>query len=90
VLAGLPAYFTDPPPTSVTTKGIANMSVAKIIEISSDSNTSFQDAIETGIKRAEKSLKNVKGAWISEQKITVEKGRISSYRVIMRVSFVID
>jgi flavin-binding protein dodecin len=71
-------------------KGNVSMSVAKIIEISSDSKTSFQDAIETGIKRAEKTLKNVKGAWISEQKISVEKGRISSYRVIMRVSFVID
>jgi flavin-binding protein dodecin len=66
------------------------MSVAKIIEISSDSKTSFQDAIESGIQRAEQTLKNVKGAWISEQKLMVEKGRILSYRVIMRVSFVID
>lgn len=66
------------------------MSVAKIIEISSDSKISFQDAIETGLKRSEKTLKNVKGAWIAEQKVTVTKGQISSYRVIMRVSFVID
>lgn len=66
------------------------MSVAKIIEISSDSKVSFQDAIESGLKRAEKTLKNVKGAWISEQKVTVNKGLIASYRVIMRVSFVID
>ena len=66
------------------------MSVAKIIEISSDSNISFQDAIESGLKRAEKTLKNVKGAWIAEQKVTVNKGLIASYRVIMRVSFVID
>ena len=66
------------------------MSVAKIIEISSDSKTSFQDAIESGIKRAEQTLKNVKGAWIAEQKISVSKGKISSYRVIMRVSFIID
>jgi flavin-binding protein dodecin len=66
------------------------MSIAKIIEISSDSSLSFQDAIEAGITRAEKKLKNVKGAWISEQKLTIEKGRISSYRVIMRVSFVLD
>ena len=66
------------------------MSVAKIIEISSDSKTSFQDAIESGLKRAEKTLKNVKGAWIAEQKVTVNKGVIESYRVIMRVSFVID
>ena len=66
------------------------MSIAKIIEISSDSKISFQDAIESGLKRAEKTLKNVKGAWISEQKVTVNKGLIASYRVIMRVSFVID
>ena len=66
------------------------MSIAKIIEISSDSAISFQDAIESGIKRAEKTLKNVKGAWIAEQKLTVNKGLIVSYRVVMRVSFVID
>jgi hypothetical protein len=66
------------------------MSIAKIIEISSDSETSFQDAIESGIRRAEKTLKNVKGAWISEQKLTVKNGLIVSYRVIMRVSFVIE
>jgi flavin-binding protein dodecin len=72
------------------TKGNANMSVAKIIEISSDSKTSFQDAIESGLKRAEETLKNVKGAWIAEQKVSVSNGQISSYRVIMRVSFVID
>jgi len=66
------------------------MTIAKIIEISSDSSVSFQDAIQAGIARAEKRLKNVKGAWISEQKLTVEKGNIVSYRVIMRVSFVLD
>jgi len=66
------------------------MTIAKIIEISADSTVSFQDAIEAGIRRAEKNLKNVKGAWISEQKLTVANGKITSYRVIMRVSFVID
>ncbi|NBD95789.1 MAG: dodecin domain-containing protein [Gammaproteobacteria bacterium] len=66
------------------------MTVAKIIEISSDSTSSFQDAIETGIRRAERTVKNVRGAWVSEQKLTVDNGKITSYRVIMRVSFVID
>lgn len=66
------------------------MTIAKIIEISSDSTTSFQDAIEAGIKRAERTVKNVKGAWISEQKLSIDGGKITSYRVIMRVSFVID
>lgn len=66
------------------------MTIAKIIEISSDSTSSFQDAIESGISRAERTLKNVRGAWISEQKLTVDSGKITNYRVIMRVSFVID
>lgn len=66
------------------------MTIAKIIEISSDSTTSFQDAIESGIKRAERTVKNVKGAWISEQKLSVEGGKIVGYRVIMRISFVIE
>ncbi len=66
------------------------MTVAKTIEISSESTKSFEDAIQTGIKRAEKSLNNVKGAWIAEQKVTVESGNIVNYRVIMRVTFVLE
>lgn len=66
------------------------MTIAKIIEISSDSTVSFQDAIESGIKRAERTVKNVKGAWISEQKLSIDGGKITSYRVIMRVSFILD
>jgi len=66
------------------------MTIAKIIEISSDSSISFQDAIESGIKRAERTVHNVKGAWIAEQKLTIDSGKITNYRVIMRISFVID
>ena len=66
------------------------MSVAKIVELSSESKVSFQDAIESGLQRAEKTLKNVKGAWISEQKVLADKGAIVGYRVMMRVSFVLD
>lgn len=66
------------------------MSVAKVVEISADSNKSFEDAIQRGIERAEKSLKNVRGAWIAEQKVTVEDGNIINYRVYMRVSFVLE
>jgi len=43
------------------------MTVAKVVELSSDSTKSFEDAVEQGIKRAEKTLKHVKGAWIAEQ-----------------------
>ena len=66
------------------------MSVAKVIEISAHSKTSFEDAIDQGIKRACKSVDNVRGAWIKEQKVTVEKGRITSYRVNIQLTFVID
>jgi len=66
------------------------MSVAKIIEISSMSTKSFEDAIQNGLKRAESSLKNVKGAWIAEQKVDYANGQITHYRVIMRVTFVLD
>ncbi|RFF26851.1 MULTISPECIES: dodecin family protein [unclassified Wenzhouxiangella] len=66
------------------------MSVAKVVEITSDSNESFEDAIRRGIERAEKSLKNVRGAWIAEQKVMVEDGNIIRYRVNMRVSFVLE
>jgi hypothetical protein len=65
------------------------MSVAKVTEIISSSSKSFDDAVKTGIKRANKTLKNVKGAWIADQKVKVEKGEITEYRVTMRVTFVL-
>lgn len=66
------------------------MSVAKVIEISAHSKTSFEDAINQGIRRACKSVDNVRGAWVKEQKVTVEKGQITSYSVHMQVTFVVD
>lgn len=66
------------------------MSIAKTIELSSESAKSFEDAIEQGIARAEKTLRNVTGAWVSEQKVVVDKGKISRFRVTMRVTFVLD
>lgn len=66
------------------------MTVAKVVEITSESSESFEDAIKSGIARAEKSLKNVRGAWVAEQKVVVENGEITSYRVNLRVSFVLD
>ena len=65
------------------------MSVAKVTEIIASSNRSFEHAIQEGIKRAHKTLENVKGAWIAEQKVDVEKGKIVEYRVTMRVTFVL-
>lgn len=65
------------------------MSVAKVSEIIASSAKSFDDAIAKGIERAQKTLENVNGAWISEQKVVVEKGKISEYRVTMRVTFML-
>lgn len=65
------------------------MSVAKNIEISSTSNTSFEDAIKKGIARATDSLNNVKSAWIKEQKVKIDGGNVSQYEVVMIITFVL-
>ena len=65
------------------------MSVAKVIEVSATSTTSFEDAINEGIARACDSVKNVRGAWIKEQKVSVEDGRITAYRVNMQITFIV-
>jgi flavin-binding protein dodecin len=65
------------------------MSVAKVIEITSTSTKSFEDAIAKGIARADKTLKNVEGAWIKEQKVIVTDGKINGFRVNMLVTFVL-
>ncbi len=66
------------------------MSVAKITEIQSSSSTSFDDAMTAGIARADKTLKNVTGAWIKDQKLVIEQGKIVEYRVLMKVTFVLN
>ena len=65
------------------------MSVAKVTEITASSRKSFEDAIRKGIKRANKTLKNITGAWVQDQKIDVEKGKVVRYRVNMKVTFVL-
>ncbi len=65
------------------------MSVAKVIEISSASEKSFEDAINVGLQRANETLQDVKGAWIKEQSVKIEDGRITEYRVDMKVTFVL-
>lgn len=65
------------------------MSVAKVTEIISSSTKGFDHAVAEGIARADKTLKNVKGAWVKEQKVMVNKGKITEYRVTMKVSFVL-
>jgi dodecin len=65
------------------------VSVARVTEIISSSNKSFEDAIEKGIARAAKTLKNVEGAWVKEQKVIVKKGKIAEYRVDLKVTFIL-
>ena len=65
------------------------MTVAKVSEITSTSSKSFEDAIEKGIKRASKTLKNVTGAWVQEMTVAIEKGKITEYRVNMKVTFIL-
>jgi len=63
--------------------------VARITEISSVSNVSFQEAIDQGVARANKTLKNVKGAWVKDQEVTVDNGKVTGYKVILKVTFVL-
>jgi hypothetical protein len=66
------------------------MAVARVTEISSTSPKSFEDALAQGIARATKTLRNVKGAWVKEQRVDVENGRITEYQVNLLVTFVLD
>ena len=66
------------------------MSVAKVAEISAKSTKSFEDAIAKGIGRANKTIRNIRSAWIKEQQVKVRKGSITEYQVNMMITFVID
>lgn len=65
------------------------MSVAKITEISASSKKSFEDALENGIKRASKTLDGITGAWVQEMKVDVDDGKITNYRVNMKLTFIL-
>jgi flavin-binding protein dodecin len=66
------------------------MSVAKIIEISAESPNNFEDAIVQGIAKASKSVHGIKSAWVKEQHVVVENGKVTMYRVDLKVTFVLD
>lgn len=66
------------------------MSVARVTEITSASPTSFEDAIRDGIDRANRTLRNVKGAWVQDQQVVVDEGKVNEFRVNMKVTFVLD
>ncbi len=65
-------------------------SVARVTEISAQSEVGFEDAIRLGVSRAHETLRGVKSAWVKEQSVTVEDGAITSYRVDMLVTFLLE
>ena len=66
------------------------MSVAKVSEITATSKVSFEDAIQKGLKRAGKTLRNMRSAWIKEQQVRLDKGKITEYQVNLLVTFVLE
>jgi dodecin len=65
-------------------------SVARVVEISATSDTSFENAIMVAIERANQTLRNITSAWVKEQRITIEGGVITSYLVHLLVTFVLE
>ncbi len=66
------------------------MAVARVTEIISGSKKSFEDAVEQGIARASRTLKNIEGAWVQDQKVVVKNGKVAEYRVAMKVTFILE
>jgi dodecin len=65
------------------------MSVAKVIEIISTSNVSFDDAVKQGVARASDTISEIAGAWVKDQSVSVSNGKITEYKVTMKVTFVV-
>ena len=66
------------------------MSVAKVTEITSTSKKSFADAVDSGIKRASKTIRGISGAWVADQEVAVKAGKVTEYKVRMKLTFVLD
>lgn len=66
------------------------MSVARVTEIIASSKKSFEDAVKNGVDRASKTLKHVEAAWVKDQKVTIKDGEIKEYRVVLKVTFVLE
>jgi len=66
------------------------MSVVKILEIFSESDKSFKDAVQNGVAKASESVKNIRSAWVKEQKVEVEGSKVTKYRVLLKISFVVE
>ena len=66
------------------------MTIARITEVSSSSTKSFEDAVDNGVERAAKTLKNVTGAWVKDQEVGIKDGKVYEYRVKMKVTFILE
>jgi dodecin len=66
------------------------MSVAKVVELTASSPTSFEDAVKSGIEKASETLRNIEGAWVSEEKVKVEDGKVTEFRVTLRITFLVE
>ncbi len=66
------------------------MTIARITEISSSSNKSFEDAVQNGVERACKTLKNVSSAWVKDQEVKIKNGKVETYVVKLKISFVLN
>jgi flavin-binding protein dodecin len=73
-----------------STEGEIMTSVARVTTITSRSDTSFEDAIRQGITRASETLRNVEGAWVKDQKVNVSDGSVTSWQVVLEVTFVLE
>ncbi|WP_324261114.1 dodecin family protein [Altererythrobacter sp. H2] len=65
------------------------MAIAKVIEVISSSTTGFEDAVSSGISKAAETVENIEGAWVKDTKVTVSDGKISEWRVILSITFIV-
>jgi dodecin len=66
------------------------MTIARVTEITSSSKKSFEDAINNGVERANKTLKNISGAWVKDQEVGIKNGKVYEYRVKMKITFILE
>lgn len=66
------------------------MSVAKVIELTAESPESFEDAVREGVAKAGETVRNIRSAWVKEEQVTVVDGKVESFRVVLKVTFVLD
>jgi dodecin len=66
------------------------MPVTKFTELCATSSKSFEDAIEQGIERATKTLRNVKGAWVKDMRVSIENDKVVEYQINLQVTFLLE